>query len=104
MRAQEFRWSVVNAAVRGAIAACAARRRPQVLQRMPLARTCADGPPRIVAALFMVQESACFPGKCTTTVQFTTASITSVFQKQSVVKDHFSSAVKPVNRVYNKRW
>jgi hypothetical protein len=55
-------------------------------------------------AIFMVQESACFPGKCTTTVQLTTASITSVFQKQSVVKDHFSSAVKPVNRMYNEGW
>jgi hypothetical protein len=90
--------------VRGAIAACSARRRSQVLQRTPLARACADGPPRIVAAIFMAQESARFSGKCTTAVQSTAASITSVFQKQSVVKDHFSSAVKPVNRMYNERW
>jgi hypothetical protein len=69
-----------------------------------LAQTCVDRSRRNAAAFFMVHESACFPGKCTTTVQFTTASITSVFQKQSVVKDHFSCAVKPVNRAYNEGW
>jgi hypothetical protein len=53
------------------------------------------------AAFFTVQESARFPGKCTTAVQFATASITSVFRKQSVVKDHISSAVKPVNQSQN---
>jgi hypothetical protein len=50
----------------------------------------------------MMQKSARFTGKCTIAVQFAAASITSVFRKQSVVKDRFSSAVKPVNRKYNE--
>ena len=62
----------------------------KVLQRMLLARTRADRSPRIAAAFSMVQESAYFPGKCTIAVQFAAASITSVFRKQSVVKDRFS--------------
>jgi hypothetical protein len=67
-----------------------------------LPRSCADSSPRIAAAFLMAQESACFPGKCTIAVQFAAASITSVFQNQSVVKDRFSGAVKPVNRTYNE--
>jgi hypothetical protein len=65
---------------------------------MLLAHRGVDRPPRIVTAFFMMQKSACFTGKCTIAVQFVEASITSVFRKQSVVKDRFSSAVKPVNR------
>jgi hypothetical protein len=66
------------------------------------ARRAAARAPRIAAASFMMQKSARFPGKCTIAVQFAVASITSVFRKQSVVKDRFSSAVKPVNRIDNQ--
>jgi hypothetical protein len=62
----------------------------------------ADRSPRIAAAFFTMQKSARFPGECTIAVQFAAASITSVFRKQSVVKDRFSGAVKPVNRKYNE--
>jgi hypothetical protein len=74
----------------------------QSLQLTRLSRRDADRPPRIAAAFFMMQKSARFPGKCTIAVQFAAASITSVFQNQSVVKDRFSSAVKPVNRKYKE--
>jgi hypothetical protein len=74
----------------------------QSLQLTLLSRKGADRSPRITAAFFMMQKSARFPGKCTIAVQFAAASITSVFRKQSVVKDRFSSAVKPVNRKYNE--
>jgi hypothetical protein len=66
------------------------------------ARRGADRSLRIAAAFCMMQKSARFPGKCTIAVQFAVASITSVFRKQSVVKDRFSSAVKPVNRIDNE--
>jgi len=66
------------------------------------ARRGADRSPRIAAAFCMMQKSARFPGKCTIAVQFAAPSITSVFRKQSVVKDRFSSAVKPVNRIDNE--
>jgi hypothetical protein len=69
---------------------------------MLLARRGAAGAPRIAGAFFMIQKSARFPGKCTIAVQFAAAPITSVFRKQSVVKDRFSSAVKPVNQMYNE--
>jgi hypothetical protein len=55
-----------------------------------LSRRRGDRWPRIAAAFFMMQKSARFPGKCTIAVQFVEASITSVFRKQSVVKDRFS--------------
>jgi hypothetical protein len=76
--------------------------RQQSLQLMVSARRAADRSPRIAATSFMMQKSARFPGKCTIAVQFIAASITSVFRKQSVVKDRFSSAVKPVNRKYDE--
>jgi hypothetical protein len=76
--------------------------RRQSLQLTLLSHNCADRSQRIAAAFSMMQKSACFPGKCTIAVQFAAASITSVFRKQSVVKDRFSSAVKPVNRKYNE--
>jgi hypothetical protein len=66
------------------------------------ARSHVDRPLCVAAAFFMMQESARFSGKCTIAVQFKAASITSVFRKRSVVKDRFSSAVKPVNRMYNE--
>jgi len=50
----------------------------------------ADRSPHIADAFFMMQKSARFPDKCTIAVQFAEASITSVFRKQSVVKDRFS--------------
>jgi len=56
----------------------------------------------IAAEFYVMHESARFSGKCTIAVQFKAASITSVFRKRSVVKDRFSSAVKPVNRMYNE--
>jgi hypothetical protein len=74
----------------------------QSLQLTQLSRIDADRSLRIAAAFFMMQKSARFSGKCTIAVQFAAASITSVFRKQSVVKDRFSSAVKPVNRKYNE--
>jgi hypothetical protein len=55
-----------------------------------LERTGADRSQRVAGAFFMMQKSARFPGKCTIAVQFAKASITSVFRKQSVVKDRFS--------------
>jgi ATP adenylyltransferase/5',5'''-P-1,P-4-tetraphosphate phosphorylase II len=76
--------------------------RRQSLQLTQLSRTDADRSLCIAAAFFTMQKSARFPGKCTIAVQFAAASITSVFRKQSVVKDRFSSAVKPVNRKYNE--
>jgi hypothetical protein len=53
-----------------------------------------DRSPRTAAAFFMVHESACFPGKCTIAVQLDTPSITSVFQKKSVVKDRISRQLR----------
>src|SRR3984893_9007480 len=64
--------------------------RRQSLQLTLLSRSAADRSSRISAAFFMMQKSARFPGKCTIAVQFAEASITSVFRKQSVVKDRFS--------------
>jgi len=57
----------------------------KLLQRMPLARACARPSSGVYAVFSMMQESACFIGKCTFAVQFAAASITSVFRKQSVV-------------------
>jgi hypothetical protein len=76
--------------------------RLQSLQLTLLSRRCAERSSHIAAAFLTMQKSARFPGKCTIAVQFAAASITSVFRKQSVVKDRFSSAVKPVNRKYNE--
>jgi hypothetical protein len=78
------------------------QRRRQVLQLTQFARTPAARQRRSAAAFFVTQESARFIGKCTIDVHFAAASITSVFRKQSVVKDHISSAVKPVNRMCNE--
>jgi hypothetical protein len=64
--------------------------RRQSLQLTLLAHGRDDRSQRIAAVVLMMQKSARFPGKCTIAVQFAAASITSVFRKQSVVKDRFS--------------
>jgi hypothetical protein len=103
MRAQKIRGSMAGSAACDSVTTlCGAAIDGKDLQLALLPRSCAERSPRIAAHFFMAQGSACFPGKCTIAVQFATPSITSVFRKQSVVKDRFSSAVKPVNRMYNE--
>jgi hypothetical protein len=91
IRAQKFCRSIVDQAACGVIAVVrGAGVGAKVLQLAYLPRTAFDRFSSTAEIFFMVHESARFPGKCTIAVQLATPSITSVFQKQSVVKDRLS--------------